>query len=275
MAGCGIELFETDGPDAVQRRLGGADTRLDELDCIVAVGGDGTLNDILNALPDPGRVPIAQLGMGTANCLARELGIPRHPAGVAKLVVGGALRRIDLATANGRRFFGNASCGFDARIVHRIAARRSGTLGMRAYVRPGFESLRGYREPQLAVHLEGGEVVRGGLVIASNLRNYGGLFTLSETAACDSGTLELVVFERARIWDLVRLPLAGALGRLQQAHGVVYRRVQRATIVSEGAESVPVQVDGDARGETPLELFLEPRAVPIVVPPDQASGRRN
>jgi diacylglycerol kinase family enzyme len=45
--------------------------------------------------------------------------------------------------------------------------------------------------------------------------------------------------------------------------------------VSEGAESVPVQVDGDARGETPLELFLEPRAVPIVVPPDQASGRRN
>jgi diacylglycerol kinase family enzyme len=266
-----VELFETDGPDAVQRRLGGADARLDALERIVSVGGDGTLNDILNALPDPRRIPIAQLGVGTANCLARELDLPRDPTGLAALVMGGALRRIDLATANGRRFFGNASCGFDARLVHRIAASRRGTLGMTAYVRPGLESLRGYREPRLAVRLEDGEVVRGGLVIASNLRNYGGIFSLSETAACDSGTLELVVFERARIWDLVRLPLAGALGRLQQARGVVYRRVRRATILSEGAEPVPVQVDGDARGVTPLELSLEPGAVPIVVPSDQGS----
>lgn len=271
MAGCLVELFETDGPDAVQRRLGAADARLDAVQRIVAVGGDGTLNDILNALPDPRRIPIAQLGLGTANCLARELGLPRNPTGLAALVVGGALRRIDLATANGRRFFGNASCGFDARIVHRIAATRRGTLGMKAYVRPALESLRGYREPQLAVQLEDGEVVRGGLVIASNLRNYGGIFSLSETAACDSGTLELVIFERARIWDLVRLPLAGALGRLQNARGVVYRRTRRATIVSEGAEPVPVQVDGDARGATPLDLSLEPRAVPIVVPADQES----
>lgn len=222
---------------------------------------------MLNALPDPGRVPIAQLGLGTANMLARELGIPRTPEGVAHVLLQGDLRRIDLGIANGRRFFGNASVGFDSRLVHRVARRRTGALGgMWFYVAPGLASLRGYREPRFAVHLEGGEVLRGGLAIATNLKNYGGLFRVSDAAACDSGHLEICIFQRARVRDLARLSLAGALGRLGRARGVVSGRTRSARIDSLDGP-YPVQVDGDARGETPLELSLAPRAAQIVVPP--------
>ena len=265
-AGWQVERFETDGPDAARRRLSDSGAELAELHRLAVVGGDGTLNDVLDALPDPGRVPLAQLALGTANMLARELNLPRTPEGVANMLLDGGVRRMDLARANDRRFFGNASCGFDSRLVHRIARERRGTLpGMWAYVAPAFGCIRGYREPRLAVHLENGRLLHAGLVIATNLKNYGGVFTLSRTAVCDSGFLELCVLERGRIPDLLGMLAGGALGLLDRTPGVSHHRVRRARIESLG-EPFPVQVDGDARGETPLELSLEPSAVPIVVP---------
>jgi YegS/Rv2252/BmrU family lipid kinase len=264
-----VEVFETDGPDAVARRFAAGDVAAG-FARIVCVGGDGTLNDVINALPDPGALPLGQLGYGTANMLSRELGIPREPEALADLVVAGHTRDVDLALASGRRFFGNASAGFDARVVHHIAARRRGALGFWGYVAPGFASLRGYREPRLALHLGDGEVLRGGLVICSNLRNYGGLFSLSHDAACDSGLLDLCVFERAGIPGLLKALSLGALGRLEGARGVAFRRASRARIDAEG-DPVPVQIDGDARGSTPLELSVEPRALRVLAPPAPAA----
>jgi diacylglycerol kinase (ATP) len=263
-AGCEVERYETDAPDAVARRFSSPGA-VDGIDRIVCVGGDGTLNDVVNALPDPGAIPLGQFGLGTANMVSRELGIPRSAEGVAQVVTGGAVHRIDLGTANGRRFFGNASCGFDARLVHHIARRRKGGLGFFGYVLPGFASLRGYREPRLEVQLDGDAILHAGMVIVSNFKNYGGLFTVSPTAGCDSGTLELCAFERAGIPDLVRTLVAGALGRLHVTRGVALRRITRARIVSL-VDPVPVQIDGDARGTSPLELSVQPAALPILVP---------
>jgi diacylglycerol kinase family enzyme len=265
--GCHVEIFETDGPDAAKRRLA-APGAAAGIERIVCVGGDGTLNDVLNALPEPGAIPLGQLGYGTANMLTREFRIPRDPDTLAALVVAGSTRRLDLGTANGRRFFGNASAGFDARVVHHIAARRRGALGFWGYVAPGFASLRGYRPPRLALHLEdgaAGETLRGGMVICSNLRNYGGLFTLSRSAAPDSGLLEFCVFERAGIPRLLKALSLGALGRLEGAKGFAFRRARAARIESDG-EPVPVQIDGDARGTTALTLSLEPGALRILSP---------
>ncbi len=262
--GCDVTPFQTDSPQAVARRLSSPDA-VGGFDRIVAVGGDGTLNDVVNALPDPGRVPLAQLGMGTANMLARELGIPRTPEAVAHVVTDGAVRWIDLGVANGRRFFGNASCGFDARLVHRIAAGRKGSLGFLSYVAPGLACLPGYREPHLAVQMPEGQPLRAGMVIVSNLRNYGGLFSVSPQAGCDTGNLVVCAFERARVPDLLRALVAGALGRLNRSEGVVLRSASRARVESLD-EPVPVQVDGDARGETPLEVSVLPGALPILAP---------
>lgn len=269
--GCDVEVFETDGPDAARRRLEGPDAAAG-IERIVCVGGDGTLNDVINALPDPGAIPLGQLGYGTANMLSREFGIPREPEALAAVVVAGHTRRLDLGAANGRRFFGNASAGFDARVVHHIAARRRGALGFWGYVRPGFASLRGYRPPRLALHIEdgadpadNGSIVRGGLVICSNLENYGGLFTISRSAAPDSGLLEFCVFERAGIPGLLKGLSLGALGRLEGAAGFAFRRARAARIESEG-EPVPVQIDGDARSTTPLTLSLEPSVLRVLAP---------
>ena len=233
-------------------------------DRIVVVGGDGTLNDVVNALPDPGAIPVAQLALGTANMLARELHLPRTPEGVAALVEADVVRRIDVGTANGRRFLMNASCGFDARVVEAIARRRRGSLGFRGYARPILEALRGYREPRLAVRIDGGPPHAAALAIVTNVRTYGGLFTLAQGARCDSGRLVACLFERARVRDLARIAAAGLTGRVGRLRGVGFYEARALRI--EAPEPVPVQVDGDWRGATPLEITVQPRVLPLLVP---------
>jgi len=232
-------------------------------DRIVVVGGDGTLNDVANALPDPGAVPLAQLALGTANMLARDLHLPRTPGGVAALVDEGVVRRIDLGRANGRRFLMNASCGFDARVVEALARRR-GALGFRGYARPILEALRGYREPRLAVRIDGQAPRAAGLCIVTKVRNYGGIFRLADGARCDSGSFVACLFERARVRDLPRIAAAGLAGRVGRLRGVGFHEARAVRI--EAPDPAPYQVDGDWRGTTPLEITVEPRALPILAP---------
>ena len=208
---------------------------------------------------------LAHLALGTANMLARDLKLPRDPEGVAELVESGATRRIDLGRIGERRFVGNVGVGFDALIVREIGRTRRGVLGYRSYVGPILRSLADYRPPQLEVRIDGEEPRACSWVIVSNLRNYGGLFEVSDRAGCDSGRLELCVFERARRTDLVRYFVAGMRGRLTRARGVSFHAARRVRI---SGDEVPVQVDGDTWGTTAAELEIQPAAASILVPTD-------
>jgi len=234
-------------------------------DRIVIAGGDGTLNEVLNGLPDPLRVPVAHLALGTANLLARDLHLPRDPDAVAELVESDVTRRIDLGRIGERRFVGNVGVGFDALIVREIGRMRRGVLGYRSYVGPILRSLAEYRPPQLEVRIDGGESRACGWVVVSNLRHYGGLFKISDRASCDSGRLELCVFERAKGTDVVRYFVAGMRGRLTRARGVSFHAARSVRI---SGDEVPVQVDGDTWGTTPVELEIQPAAASILVPTD-------
>lgn len=263
-AGHEVRLHFTEGPGDAARILGELGEAVGDLDRIGVVGGDGSLNEVVGGLADPGRVPVVQLAVGTANMLARELGLPRRPEGVAAVLEAGAVRRIDLGRIDGGRFVMNASCGFDAMVTHEIAGRRHGTLGFRGYLLPILRTLLRYREPRLAVSLDGGPPRRTGLVLVSNLRNYGGLFSFTDRASVDSGHLDVCLFERARRRDLVRYALAGLRHRVASLSGVEIVAATRVRI--ESAEPVAVQADGDARGTTPVELRLEPAALAVVAP---------
>jgi diacylglycerol kinase (ATP) len=232
-------------------------------DRIVVAGGDGTLNEVLNGLPDPTRVPVAHLALGTANMLARDLALPRDPRGVAALLENGIVRRIDLGRIGKQRFLGNVGVGFDALVVERIGRMRRGALGYRSYLIPIARSLVSYRPPRLQARIDGGAPHACGFVIVSNLRNYGGLFRISDRARCDSGAFEVCLFERARVRDLLRGALAGFRGRIERQPGVLTCAARRIRVDGEAA---PVQVDGDSWGTTPIELEIEPAAASILAP---------
>lgn len=264
--GHAVELFLTDAPDAARRRLTARDAGPETFDRIAVVGGDGTLAEVVDALPDPGQVPLALLATGTANMLARELDLPVTPEAVVERIERGEVRRLDLARAGGRRMVMNASAGFDALVVQTIALRRTGHLGFRGYALPILRALGRYHPPRLAVVVEGGpggfETLPAALCIVSNIRNYGGLFSVTDRARPDDGLLDVVACERARVPDLLRYVVAARRERVSQLRDVAYRTATRVRITGEPA---PVQIDGDWRGTVPLEIEIEPAALAVLV----------
>ncbi len=257
------------------RRVGEARRRAGELegrvDCIVVAAGDGTLNEVVNGLSDPSRTPLGHLPLGTANLLAHELGLPHRPEALAELVESGATRRIDLGRIGRSRFLLLASSGFDALVTQRVRRARAKGLGYRGYLLPILRTLASYREPHLRVRIDGREELEGSLVVASNLRNYGGLFSVTDRARCDSGHLDVCVFRSASRLEIPGYVAAAALGRISRLRSVAYREARRVEI--EGERPVPVQVDGDYWGTTPVALEIEPRVVPILAPAELSGPR--
>jgi diacylglycerol kinase (ATP) len=242
----------------------------DEIDRIVVVGGDGTLNEVLNGLDDPTRIPITTMGAGTANLLAAELGIPTEPEAVADLVDRGKVHRIDLGRIGDHRFLDVVSSGFDAMVTEAIRASRTGTLGFAGYAAPIVRTVAGYREPVLKVQVDRRKPLVGALAVVSNFRNYGGLFHITDRARCDSGHLDVCVFHRAAVPHLLLYAFAGWRGGVSRLDGVAYRTGRRIRI--ESHEPVAVQVDGDYWGTTPVTIEMEPQSVPILVPRRRRAG---
>ena len=121
--GHAVDVFLTEGAGEARRRAEQLEAGADRL---VVVGGDGTLNEVLNGLPDPSRIPLTQLATGTANLLAHDLRLPFSVSGMTRLLENGSVRRLDMGLARDRRFLLVVSAGFDAMVTHEVQANRSG-----------------------------------------------------------------------------------------------------------------------------------------------------
>lgn len=234
-----------------------------DADVFAVLGGDGTLNAVVNGLTRD--IPVLACPAGTANVMARELGLPRAPAACAALLRSMHLTRVDLGLANGRKFFLMCSAGFDADIIHRLAAGRRGPISPLSYLRPGLGALQNYSHPALRVLVGGKPVFEGrGTVIAANLSGYAGLFQIAP-ARYDDGRFDLVVLPAERsasyVGHLWRLFTGGHL----QGRGVLYQRTECLRIESEGG--CPVQVDGEPSGMAPCDISLSPQSLRLITPP--------
>ena len=260
-AGHSVELYRTTCRGDARVRAARVDP---EVERIVVVGGDGTINEVLNGLPDPERIPLAQLATGTANLLAHELHLPWSAEAMSELLGNGAIRRLDLGLAGDRRFLMVTSAGFDAMVTHEAQGQRSGTMSYARWVPSIVRVARRYRPPRLSVVVDEAEPVDCEMVIVSNIRNYGGLFTAADLARCDSGHLDVCALTRAGIPALVGATWSAFRRGLSGHPGVRYMTGRRILVRSE--ETVPVEVDGDPAGTTPLDVSVRPRVVPVVVP---------
>jgi YegS/Rv2252/BmrU family lipid kinase len=256
-----VDLFLTSAAGDARRR---ASQATPDVDRIVSVGGDGTLNEVLNGLEDPSRTPLTQLATGTANLLAHDLNLPYDAEGVGRLLERGTIRRLDLGLVGDRRFLMVVSSGFDAMVTLEAQGNRTGPMNYARWLPSIVKVLREYEPPRFTVRVDDRDPIEGQLVIVSNVRNYGGLFTVADRAVCDSGLLDVCVLTRAALPGLMRALVSGLTGGLSRTAGVVYVQGTRIGITSN--TPVPVELDGDPFGTTPIQISLRPRHVPIVVP---------
>ena len=244
---------------------------------VIACGGDGTINEIVNGLARS-QVPMALLPAGTANILAKELGVPWDIPRAARLIAGGLIRRIALGVAtptngnhppatptSGRYFLSVAGAGPDGAIVNGVHDGLKKNAGVFAYWVEGFRQLFRYAFPQMRIRSAGRER-QATVIIVGRTAHYGGPFKITTEASLFEDTFEFLTNStRSRFGYLSCLPALFA-GTLRKKSGI---ETWKATeVICESAEGEPVyaQVDGEPVGRLPMAFRIVPDALSIVTP---------
>lgn len=243
-------------------------------DVVVVAGGDGTVNEAVNGLVGT-RTALGVLPVGTGNMWAKQLGIPTYMLTnplrlreAAACLAEGTIHLVDVGQANERYFLCWAGIGLDAQVTAEMEPRQRRTkrLGVLPYVVAAVTVARDFKGVRTRVSLDG-DIVRGRtlLILVNNIQQYIGMLNVAREARMDDGLLDVFVFKGLGFQYAARHLLKIVSQRHLQDPQVVHRQARRIEVWTEWA--VPVQVDGDPIGATPITLKVVPRALNVLVPP--------
>ena len=260
-----VELLLTDVRGDAARFA--CEAKSGEIDLLVAAGGDGTLNEVINGLA-PSAIPLAFIPLGTTNVFALEAGIPFDIPGACRVALEGAPTPVSLGLAGDTRFLLMAGAGFDAEVVRRVDLRLKRRLGKLAYVVSGLRVFFGAPFPALEVVLEDGSRLSGHTVVIGNGRLYGGRFSLTPDASLTDDIFEVCLLQKPG-----RLPLLHALLRmvLRLPLEPAGARLFKARELWVHGPGVAVQIDGDDYGELPMSFRVVPGELVLVMPGPRSS----
>ena len=240
------------------------------VDAVVAVGGDGTINEVLNGL-DGSDVPLGIIPVGTANDFARQVGIPDDPDHAMDVVLRRAARTIDTAELNGRRFLNVSSGGVGAEATAETPTEAKEQLGPLAYAITGVRKLADL-QPRRA-HITGPDVdfeCEFLLFAVGNARTTGGGTRITPRALVTDGLIDLCIVEAMPRADFAKLLMRIKKGEHLDESRVRYLQLPSVTIAAEGP--VTVNVDGESSEATTLSYRVRPKDLWIHVPhlPEEA-----
>jgi diacylglycerol kinase (ATP) len=233
-----------------------------DFEIIVAAGGDGTLNAIANGMAGAPR-PLGLVPLGTANILAREIGLPRRPEALAELIAAGAAQPIWPGRVGDRLFLTMASSGFDAEVVAAVNPRLKRWLGRVAFALAIAVCLWRYRPAALCIRVDGVDY-RAATVIVAKGRFYAGSHLIAPLANPAEPALDLVLFQRTGRLAVLRYLVALLLGRIPGRGDITFLR-SRGALVS-GSDSVPVQADGEIVARLPVFIGIADQPLQLVRP---------
>jgi diacylglycerol kinase (ATP) len=221
------------------------------VDTVVAVGGDGTVNEVINGL-DGKTLPLGIIPLGTANDFARQTGIPDDPDHSMDVILRRKPVAIDTAELNGRRFVNVSTGGVGAEATAETPLDAKESLGALAYAIAGVRKLTDLSPARMRFRAKGFELTRDVLLFAvGNGRATGGGSLLTPNAMVTDGLLDVCIVEAMPLSHMAKLFLKMRKGEHIGEEGVHYLQVSSLSIVSERA--VAVNVDGESLTATKLE----------------------
>jgi YegS/Rv2252/BmrU family lipid kinase len=247
------------------------------LDAVVACGGDGTVNEVANGLAGS-QTTLAVVRGGTANVWAKEARLPKRPDAAVRLLAEGEVRAVDLGRAlwpapqgDGERYFLlMAGVGLDAAIVREVSDTLKRRLGAGAYVLHGVQRSLTYRSVPTELSADGADLSVGLYwLLVGNTRSYGGLLDLTHLALADDGLLDACLLRKGGILRLAWLLPWVLLRRHHRRPEIRYQHVRSFDVRTAG---LPVQIDGEYLGETPMRFDVAPAALRVLVPPGTRGG---
>jgi YegS/Rv2252/BmrU family lipid kinase len=252
-------------------------------DVIIASGGDGTVNEVINGIMLSGRSgkqKFAIIPLGTENVLCQETGIPFDSFDAAKLIVSGKTMKMDIGmvkSGNGssgrsekRHFVLMAGIGFDAHVATKVQPLLKKLIGSAAYSFAAWNELFKYRHSEITVKIDGingknnKKIVKGSFVVIGNTKLYGAKLKIAAKASIKDGLLDVCIFKGKDLVSFFRY----ALGTLTAQHtgfsDIEYFKAKRIKVSSK--PKVLCHVDCEVIGKTPIEVSVVPKAINIIVP---------
>ena len=269
----GLEVIAL-GVDAPREIPKAIQARASEIHLVALGGGDGTLNVACEAILDA-RLPFAILPLGTANDLARTLGIPSKLEDACAVAAKGLKYRIDLGRANGKYFFNVASIGLSVTVARSIDSATKRRWGPAGYALTVMSTLGKQRPFRARIRCDGRVLVVHAIQVAvGNGRHYGGGMTVAADAAIDDNLLHLYSISPLSLMRLLLLAPAlrtGWQGRFEGVHRLCGTRIDIDT-----RRPFPVSTDGEVTTQTPVQFEVVPAAIEVMVPPEYLKmGKEN
>jgi diacylglycerol kinase (ATP) len=241
---------------------------------VAAAGGDGTVNEVVNGIVNT-QAALAVLPIGTVNIWAREMGLTMEVRQAAQAFLTAQreqvdLGRVDLGRAGERYFLLMAGVGFDAAVTAEVRSADKRSLGAIAYVKQAV--IMAWRFKGIRTHLRiDGKRIRGRvlMLVIGNSQLYGGVVKITAHAVLDDGLLDVCVIKGRRMLAVPFRLLSIFVRQYRLQHvwqdpQVEHYKARRVQIT--GKKKIPVQVDGDYLGTTPMTFEVVPRGLWVLVP---------
>jgi YegS/Rv2252/BmrU family lipid kinase len=232
---------------------------------VVVAGGDGTLHHALDGVL-AARLPLGILPFGTANNVARTLGLPPDPVSGAEAIGRGDTRPIDVGRVNGRPFLTTASMGLSVEITEALDPAVKRRFGALAYALAAARVLRRARPFHATIRSDEGSLrSRTVQIVVGNGRYYGSALPVAADATIDDHALDLYSIEVRRWWKLLGLAPKLRRGRQGESRDVTALRARWIEI--ETSQPMPIDADGELIAETPARFEIEHDALPVFTAP--------
>ena len=221
---------------------------------IIAMGGDGTLHEVLNGLADPARVRLGLIPCGSGNDFAATAGIPSDPAAAARLILSGRVRPTDYMECSGVRGINAIGTGIDVDILRRYA-RMKLLKGSAAYLVSLILTVITYRPRRFREIIADGSRSHEALIAcAANGRSFGGGIPIAPGAEIDDGLLDVVIVDGIR---KIAIPRAFVKLMRRQVLRLKATRFKRQSALAVRADTpMPIQIDGEIYENLPFDVRL-------------------
>ncbi len=237
----------------------------DQVDLVIIGGGDGTLNAAIDGLIET-KLPLGILPLGTANDLARTLGIPNSLPEACQVIAKGQVKQIDVGRVNDKYFFNVASLGLSVQITQNLTKAAKRRWGVLAYAATTLRVIWQSRPFRAEILLAGETLrVRTIQIAIGNGRHYGGGMVVAEDAAIDDQRLDLYSLETKQWWQILALLPTMRQGNHAMLPGV--RVLQGQEITINTFRPRPINTDGEITTHTPAKFSVIPKALAVFVSP--------
>lgn len=236
----------------------------DQIDLVIVGGGDGTLNTVVNSLVEH-QLPLGILPLGTANDLARTLGLPLAIADACQVIAAGHSKAIDLGKVNGRYFFNVASLGLSVEITQQLTKGAKQRWGVLAYGLTALRVLSQTRPFHATIRANGEELTVKTLQVAvGNGLYYGGGLAISADATIDDECLDLYSLNVQHWWQIFHLLLHLPKGHQKLLPWVSTLKAQSIEVITRKARDI--NTDGEITTHTPANFTVVPRILEVFIP---------